>query len=431
MRRNIAEMIRLIYQQDIVPSWLLANDNVLFSASQKKKYPWQKKSKMIYYAMKFSRVVYLSDFAIFVIGCFWISKALLTIRKNKKVSVSHNDYQKIFVCHGAHAEDFIFSDYCSRQNESIHKINVITLEGLEALTTPSILLLFRYLFHHAFGVSRKIKKLSQTLHFHCDDFLTCSAKNIGEYVFFSIIWRLAKAQGVNEVIFLALHVAAHACPPEKMQFQYLSHGLMKLSILPVKPNYSFMLTPEENAYFRSFFCHNVNCDLYPQYQLIDEGKNQEVLILSPEIIGVDADDIEKKFQDLLTWLSIKNFKITLRPSPGCKQSVIAFLKNKFPISFHWDIPTRDLFLSLKTIKPKFIIGLNSTGLYTALCMGVLPISLCDPDPNHAVWNMVYPMRKRVLFWPRDQALLDSIMHSSALYDQSLHELCTACDDELC
>jgi len=431
MRKKISEFTLKLQNQNSVPLWALANDNVLFSAALNQNYPWKNKSYKISRLMKISNTLKVPGCLIFLIGFYKIVLSLEKIRKKKLRDKNTTvNYKKIFVGHGANAEEFIFEEYVKKNNSSALRINVINLDGLEKITTPSLFLLLKLLFQNSYGLSHKIKKLSFDFNLNLLDFLVVAALNIGEYVFFSEFFRIAKLKGINEVTFLALHVSAHSCAREKLKMVYWSHGLIKLSILMIKANHIAVLTLEEKNYLISLFKGEVDCSLLKNYKPVLGIKKNSIIFMSPELLSMFPEAIKENVFSFLEWCKNVDFQIILRPSPKTSQSDLLDLKKQLPGYNNIDEFQIDFEERLKTIQPKFVAGLNTTGLFVALSLEILPICFCDPHVDDATWNMIYPMKQRALFWPKDRCIIEEAICSDIAYNEHLLRLRNALDCDL-
>ncbi|MDP1574226.1 MAG: hypothetical protein Q8L78_04765 [Coxiellaceae bacterium] len=422
MRKKVSEFTLNLQRQRIVPLWALLNDDVIYSNAINEKFAWKNKSKKIHSAMRIAEYLKITDVLIFMVGLFKIALSLNKI-KNKKLKNGDSSeiYKKIFVGHGANAEKFIFDEYKLKAKESILVINVITLEGFEKICVPRLFFLLKSLFKNAFGLSAKIGKLSFFLKHHKQDFLTVAALNIGEYVLFKHFFSAAKSKGIDEITFLALHVAAHSCIHEKIKMTYWSHGLIKLSIPMIKPDQVFVLTTEEKRHVEFLFDNKINCNLIKNYEYFVEKKENKVIFISPEDTLAYSDSVQKNIFLFFQWCRFESIEIILRPSPKITESNMLKLEQKFG-NVKIDKLDQNFDARLKEIKPKYVVGFNSTGMFTAFSMGILPISFCDPDPNSKKWNMIYPMNRQVLFWPKDQNIIKETMQAELDYHSVLSRL---------
>lgn len=430
MRVKISKFTLALQNQKIAPLWMFVDENLIFSASMDKKHTWKNKSKKIFQLVKLCNFLKISDILIFFIGFYSIF--LLWIRVQKKIFLSGSNFEKcekIFVGHGANAEDFLFKDYSQKASTGILRINKITLEGLEKIGSPKITTLLNLLFKNSFGVSDKITALSNKLNLHKEDFLTSAGLNIGEYVFFSGFFRLAKLKGVREVIFLALHVAAHSCVHEKIKMIYFSHGLIKLSIPMIKPNSATILTIEEKKYLESAFDGDITCGIIKEYSQIAEIKKKSVVVMSPEVLKFFPKNVQMNFHAFLRWAKFFLCDIVFRPSPRINNLDLLNVKKYFLPMGSVDESQQALDERLKLLKPSFVAGFNTTGLFVALNVGILPISFCDPNFEVSFENMIYPMKLRVLFWPRDQLLIEEAIKSDVNYNANFYRLRDAVDSE--
>jgi len=84
--------------------------------------------------------------------------------------------------------------------------------------------------------------------------------------------------------------------------------------------------------------------------------------------------------------------------------------------------SQDSFIEhLARLRPRVVVSWFSTALVDALRVGVIPVTICgDDDPNVA--NMVYPLFRRSLRWPKDTALIEHILSDNDAYDQALQGL---------
>ena len=117
----------------------------------------------------------------------------------------------------------------------------------------------------------------------------------------------------------------------------------------------------------------------------------------------------------------KGLTLLLRPTSKLSDHDFNDLKNKFPDSII-DDPSSSLTDSLIKWRPKLVGAWTSTGLATALDYGCIPISLYDPKADMVIWNIIYPMRQRVLFWPRDEEILNKAIQSELSINSQIQAL---------
>lgn len=430
MREKISRLTLELENQKIAPLWSIANENVVFSAAINQRHQWKNKSKKLSFLMHWSSKLKISDLMVFLIGLYSVSnKYWIAIRQRSDKAHKNICYNRIFVGHGANAEKFIFQNLIDEYDDTVLKINVITLDNINKSGGFSFCRLLILLVKNSFGLSKKIKKLSDNLQLCLVDFLSVAALNIGEYVFFREFFRVAKKSGVGEVVFLALHVASHACFDEKIKIVYLSHGLIKLSILMVNPDAVLVLTEDERKYLRYRFNKNVICELMEKPKKVEGTLQNSVVIVSPEILNNFPKKTQENFYEFLMWADAINFTVIFRPSPRISQFECDQLKAKFS-NASLDDTTIDFSDRLSVIKPKLIAGFNSTCFVTSLDFGVLPISFCDPVHDASIFNMIYPMGRRALFWPRDKSKIEAVLDSTTEYQQLLSLLSSTPDHEI-
>ena len=121
------------------------------------------------------------------------------------------------------------------------------------------------------------------------------------------------------------------------------------------------------------------------------------------------------------WAKELGITIVLRPTIHVSEKELLNLAIQFP-SAVLDNPSRPLHLSYEQWKPKLIFAGRSTGLATALQYGCLPVSYFNPKINNKTWDIIYPMRDRALFWPRDNQLIQEAILSSTAYASQIKRL---------
>lgn len=431
MREKISKLTLNLQNQDIVPLWAVANDNLICNTATNQKHQWKNKSKKIYYIMKIASALKISDGFIFLFGFYGVLKLWSTVYKNNARNKEKTvNYTKIFVGHSANAEDFLFNEYAKKINLPVLKINIITLDGLDKIGSPSLRSLFFPLFKHSFGLSKKIKKLSKKLNLNALDFLTQSSLNISQYVFFRSFFKLARLNGVDEVGFLSLYLGAHACLHENIKVIYYSHGLMRLSIVMIKANYVYTVTPEEKKYIDCVFNNSITCEVIKKYKRISEKKQNIILIMPPETFSFYPESAKVNFLSFLDWARSLDFKIILRPSPKISNEDFLIFTKEYPVFYEIDNGSADLELKLKELKPKYVVSQNTTGFYIALSLGILPVSICDPINDFHIYDNIYPIMYRSLFWPRDSEIIKSACENNLLYEKQIELLKNASDKEL-
>lgn len=428
MRNNISKLTLYLQSQTVTPVWAIANEFVIFSAAKGCNHNWINRSKNVYRLIKLADFFKIANFLIFFVGLYRVYFLMNKIVKNK-VNKRDVNYRNIFVGHGANAEENIFSEYLKVTDGSVLRINSISLDGLEKINFSPLSAAFVLLFQNMFGLSQKIKKLTTSLKLSYYDFLTVAALNIGEYVFFRLFWRAAKLQGVREATFLALGPSASACIHEGNKTVYWSHGLIKLSILMEMPHSISVITVEEKAYFDNIFLKKITCDLLKKSYYDVGEKNNVALILSPEFLLTRSKLLKCNFNSFCLWLNDHEFRNILRPTPKITANEFLLLRKELHHSCVIDDVSVDFVKSLSTVKPKFVVGANSTGLFIALAMGILPISLCDPNDEVLCQNMIYPLAKKVLFWPRDRVEIEAVLHSDVVYAKNILKLKNYIDNE--
>lgn len=415
IRKKISKLVVKLRSQEHLSLWALANEKVIYSVAVGEKVLWGPKTQILVYLMNIACKIKAANLIIFLVG---FSRAIFIWRTVKGKSFkAHTSakFKKIFAGFGASSEEYLYIDYAKRQQEPPLQINWVTHEGLQKLGCPSLILIFSILARNSFGHANKLKSAIHEISSNEVDFLTVCALNVGLYSFYRSYFRMAKSRGIEEITVLAPDMPAFASVDEGIKTFYLQHGLMSISVLFPKINRIDAITIDEANYLQATL---------PDVQIVRINKeikdhhikNNILMILSPNVLQGNHLIASVKLSE---WALTMGLRVVIRPTQRATTDELIAIQKKFLHSLLDDI-TIPLHCSLEKWNPKFVVSDWSTGLATALDYGCLSISLYDNIINDFKWNnMIYPMRNRVLFWPRDISLIESVIHSEKDYFSQL------------
>lgn len=419
MRQRISSLALKLQSQTHLPLWALAQENLIYSVAVGVKPAWGPRARFVLRVMRLAHKIHAADIVLLCVGLYQSVFIWWTVKKATFRTRESKAFKRIFVGFGASSEEYLYTDYLSQSQVPSLRISEATHEGVRELGCPSLLSVIYVLARNAIGYSAKLKKATHEVSSNAVDFLVACSLNIGTYAFYRSYWRIAKSRGVDEVTFLVMSVPALACVDEGLRTVYLQHGLIPLSILIPKVNRIVTLTSDEECYLRASL-KEVQILRTAKGGRDNSCKKNILLLLSPNVFIEERSII---FEPLVQWATRAGLQVVIRPTPNVTKDGLADLHRRFPNSLLDDL-TIPLHVSLEAWVPKFVASWTSTGLAVALDYGCLPISLCDPLVNDATWNMIYPMQNRVLFWPRDEALMEDAIKSDDLYYAQLMNLCS-------
>ena len=424
MRERISRLTLKLQSQSYLPLWALTNENVIYSYAMGKKSSWGPKTRILLFLMTISYKLKISDLLLFCVGLYRALSIWWKVKKNQFKKQKLNNPKRIFAGFGATCEESIYADYIRRSQEPSGRVNWVTAEGISEFGCPSLISILNALIRNTFGHSAKLRYAIPEISLNTIDFLMVCALNVGVYSFYRPYWLGAKIQGINEVTFLAPDIIALACIDEGIKSIFLQHGLMALSIIIPKFNRIDVLTSDEERYLlasrKGVEILKINTEIRA-----DNAKNNILMLLSPNVYLKDNLMVQK----LVQWAIKIGLEVVIRPAPNVTKNQLAVLKTRF-FQSSFDDHNVLLNVSLEKWNPKLVVSWRSTALVTALEYGCLPISLCDPLANDVTYAMIYPLKNRVLFWPRDEALIEDSVQSQHIYHLQLNNLRNYSDDGL-
>lgn len=415
-RQKISLLARKLQSQTQVPLWSIANEKVIYALAVGQKIPFGPRTQRLAAIMKLAYRMRLSDMCIFLIG--FLHVCLLWFRLKKQTAVTPMPIKRIFAGFGASSEEYLYADYLRQSIQPAVRINWVSLDGMNHIGCPSLLSIIRELWQHAIGQTAKIKRAIPDIAEHPIVYLTVCAVNIGMYAMFRPFWRLAKSRGVDEATFLVLDMPAFAAIDEGIHTIYLQHGLMKFNILVPKLDRMDVLTPIEEAYFRQAAPHTIVKRMREPVECKSTPKNHVLMVMS---LNVKHEHRLQQCQSLVQWAEKSGMTIVIRPTRVVNPAELAVLSQYMPQAVIDDY-TLSLEESFNKWQPKVVSAWSSTGLATALDYGCLPVSLYHPDDDEIWDEMIYPMHRKVLFWPRDALLLDKSVQSESDYVMQIQAL---------
>lgn len=421
-RKKIFQFVNKLQTQTSIPLWSIANESVIYACATENPPLFGPKTKFINQILKISYHCKMSDIVIFMVG---LIKVISLWRQVKSTKINqYNTVKRIFAGFGASSEEFIYNDYIHESNDPTLRVNLVTNVGLSELGCPKLWLVILDLMKNSFGFTAKIKKAPSEISLNAVSFLTVCALNIGVFAFYKHYWRIAKSCNVTEVAFLALDIPVFAAVEAGINTVYLQHGLMSLCMLFPKVNRIEVLTLEEKNYLRKCF-NNIQIIKLHNNKKIIQDNNPILMVLS---LNVFKEERLQTSRPLIQLAAEHGMKIVLRPTIKANESELKFLHQHFPNAIMDDF-TSSLEKSFEKWQPRFVAAWSSTGLALALDYNCLPISFYEPHDNEVWDNMIYSMRKRVLFWSRDSDLIKNAIQSKDVYTSQLDQLCNFNFDE--
>ncbi len=424
IRKNVSALTLKIQSQKDIPLWALANEHLIYSIAAGIKPVWGHRSRTLRFFIAFSSKIKFTDIAVLLIGFYKLVSIWRIVKRGLSRKKELNNFKRVFVGFGAMPEEFLYKKFLTQHQSSLLRINQATYESMGELGLPSFLLAFNILIKHSIGFSSKLKKAIPEVSSNKIDFLLTYSLNIGVYAFFRSYWRMAKLNGLEEAIFLTPDIPTFACVDEEVNTIYFQHGLISLSILMPKVNRIITLTSDEESYLKGIF-KDVQISKMT-YGEIGIKKNILILLVHKDILKLSSSwsILQERLNDsdlLIQWAIKSGLQVVLWPTPNIAKDDLTDLHRRFANTLLDDL-NKSMDESLNNWAPKFVASWTSTGLAIALNYGCIPISLSNPAEVHSRWSTIYPMKNRVLFWSRDEALILATLKSESVYRDQLMNL---------
>ena len=426
VRKSISKLVIKLQAQKQLPLWSLANENVIGAVAKNEIITWGHKGNILAKIISIAYSLRISDLVLFCVGAGRAFSLFWKTKKTHPFKAKKSSYKKVFAGFGAASEEYLYDNYLSHTPEQSLRINWVTGKGINELDLPNFFKVLSLVARNSFGHTARLKKTLPEMLPYVKSFLTVAALNVGSYSFYRVYWRRAKSRGVVEITTLAPDMLAIASVDEGLNTVFLQHGLLHLGILIPEVTRIEALTVDEEYYLRSIL-KNVSVIRQPNNYKSLNALSNRILILTPANLAM-LDDSE--LGQSIKWAKKNGLHIVIRPGPTTSQRNIDLIKQRYA-EIELDRVDRTLETSLQHWKPKFVAGWWSTGLVTALELGCLPVSFCDPSSDFPFGHMMYPMKNRVLFWSRDNALLQAAIHSESRHELYLNKLRSYRDQDLC
>src|SRR3990167_1185372 len=417
IRKKISHFTLKLQSQTQVPLWSIANEKMIYAAAINEKPAWGPRLWYLYRIMSIAYKIKTSDLLIFCVGLYRALSVWWIVKKNTLKSQQRHQFKRIFAGFGASSEEYLYTDYVKQSQDQPLRINWATHEGLHELGCPSLLAIFFILMSYSFGYTAKLNHAIPEIAYNTKSFLTICAFNIGSYAFYRSFWKQAKSYGVSEVTFLVLDIPCFSSIDENIKTIYLQHGLMALTILVPRLQMIEVLTSQEESYLRHTL-KNVRIVRNSRKMTNKSAKNNVLMLLS---LNVFHEERLLACETLIKWAAKAGLQIVIRPTRSVSDVELTVIRQRIPHALFDDL-TITLYNSFEKWRPKLVAAWTSTGLATILDYGSLPISLYDPDIKEAWDNMIYPMKYKVLFWPRDESIIENTIQSENAYYSQLTNL---------
>lgn len=416
-REAISKFVYQLRNQNIVSAWTLASEEAIYSAAAGKQAAWGPKASRLRTLLQWADKLLLADFILLLVGAGAATKLWWKVRKDSRGSSGERDTKRVFVGFGANSEEELWKNYRDKTDVASLRINQSSCKGMAALGCPGLIPTYFVLLRELAGYSARLKTITHVAGPSRSDFLTACGMNAGIYAFHRKYWEMARKAGVVEATFLASDIPAFACVDAGIPTTYLQHGLISLTILLPKFSTIETLTADEENYLRRLNCE-ADITRVARDEPANGPKNNVLLLLS-------VDDTPERLvvaKRLIDWANRIGVSVVVRPLPRFHNDpVVQKLQGHLP-GVHFDTDLLSIEDSLARYNPKFIVAWTSTALPIGLSYGCLPVSLLDPDSFQIIQNMVYPMLHRVLFWPRDEHIMNMVFHSEQAFTDNVKRL---------
>ena len=416
---KVSKLTFLLQQQRDVPLWAITNEHLIYAIAVGENVYRGPRQNILYFIIKLAYKIKISDLVILACGLFVILTIWFGAKKQKNIKVTK--INRIFACCGCLSDKKIYSDYLTRAKDEPLKINWITKEGLSALELPTLYRLVFQLMKQSIGHTKKLENSIQDISAHVLDFLTTGAVNIGDYIFYREYWEQAIKVGATELSILVPSVQAFAAVDVGLRTIFLQHGLLVRGILMPQFTRIEALTLEEVSYFRKILPKASVYKCSGQVQGNPLPKKDVILCLSVNLVTKMLGEYIEIWHEVNHWAKMVGLSVVIRPTPNVKTQEIEYLKKQFPEAVFDDL-NDTMESSLEKWQPKFVIAWRSTGLVTALEHGYLPIMLHSNESCLYIWNLIYPMKERFLFWNKDADKIADALQSTSKYNEIITQL---------
>lgn len=414
IRKKIAKFSLQLQSQCEIPLWSIANEKLIYAAAIRGEPAWGPRLLILHRLMRLAYKAHLSDWLIFFVGFYRAFSIWWQVKKKSYKKPVLNKFKRIFASFGASSDEYIYKEYLRDSQESTLRINWVTHEGLHELGCPKLFSIIFLAIKDSFGYTRKVKNAIDEISNHATYFLTVCAFNNGYYAFYRAYLRKAKILGISEIAFLVLDIPTFASVDEKIKTIYIQHGLMSLCTLIPNVDRIELITAIEEKYLISTI---KNIKIYKKSQFEMENKEKGNVLMLMSINTFQAERLVI-VAPLVKWALRMGLEVVIRPTKHITAEEINHLNNHLPNTMLDNIEN-SFHASLERWRPKFVVAWSSTGLATALDFGCVPISLYSEEESE-VWNtMIYPMKMRVIFWPRDQDIIENTLRSDELYKSQI------------
>ncbi len=210
--------------------------------------------------------------------------------------------------------------------------------------------------------------------------------------------------------------SAFAAVDAGLPTRYIQHGLVRYSL--VLPCFDWVdgLTVEEATHFRQCLPSAV-VSLQPSASaaMLPATMSRGILIASVYAAKSEM----QRVLTFIDWAASRGRHVWVRPHPredrsfwneGANQSLFAIEDRDS--SFHE---------ALARLRPRLAVSWFSTALADALAIGVIPVSVSAHDDIN-VLDMVYPLHRRCLHWPDDEARIVRVLDDDDAYLTELERL---------
>lgn len=355
---------------------------------------------------------------------------LIRLLLRQRVSMRNGSSQagnyptRFFVGFGAGKEEELFSRYREKQAGRVGRLDQLNVGSLAVWHCVGIVSGLRSLARALADARIAIAVLPPELAPWRADFFTYVGMRAGYFAYmrawFEILATKAGAR-LDEVAFLSADTAAFAAADAGIPTCYLQHGMIRHSTL--LPGFTRVeaLTTDEAAFLRTKLpTAQISLPAQTTHTLLPNHMEKEVLVAS--IYGETIYG-ETQFLSLIAsfidWATTKKLPVRIRPHPS--ENSILWHGYKEAGQVMIEKSDADIHQAMNRMRPRLMVSWFSTALLDALEYGIIPITVCEDDDCH-VTDMVYPLYRRCLRWPRDAESIEKLLLDDEYYVSVLSRL---------
>lgn len=326
---------------------------------------------------------------------------------------------RFFVGFGASAEEQLFNEYAEQYGGNVERLNQIDVRSFAVWHRVGLVAALGALRRSLRIARTAIAEMPEALLPWRIDFLTFAGMQLGYFSYMLAWFEMLKARTaaqVEEVSFLANDTAAFAVVAAGLPACYRQHGRIYYSI---QPNFTQVqaLTTDEAAYLRTALPDaHITVRPKPKLTLAPEEMTREILITSAFYRDHPRMSVIEPF---FGWAGAMKVPVRVRPRPQENSTFWSVQAARGAATIERQDSSFEQ--ALERLRPRMVVSLASTTLADALDRGVVPVLLYEED-DRDVGELVYPLARHCLSWPRDGEVMIRLLHDDEFYGTVLKQL---------